>query len=608
MAELNFDLLRPQPTAGASFVSGMMEGQQDARAARTQELQNQVSQISLQKLQRDQANIDQIVATARAHGGPKNSRGVAEAFLNSNNPEHWALCTNILKHEDAKDAYARYNAAEYGPPPTAAATPNTLATAVAPDVSATPTNTLATAVAPNTAAEPAVTTAIPFVAPPVETALAAPGAIPATPNTLALTTPAAPNVNALTKEQQIKALKVKLNALAAIQNELPQVKPEIDLIKSQIINLQKPPVYHNVPGVGLVNPEKPNDVVVPSKAMPTALANYIAERDAIANVNPNDPRLVNYDYNISKEQNLEKDRQARLKVSQGNLGVSQGNLAVNQARLALARDANNLDMPQADKDIMTAAITKGQLDATKLTKISAPFILSALKANPDVNFNAMAATQAGAMSTARTQGAGTLTTEQNDALYGPNGAITTGKLDPYKVNSRNAVTLANAYIAKPDTDMNKLAQTATMMRNAPVVSRAQTVEMVPELLTNMAEAGKKVNFSHYKFIGEVQKFLKGQSNNPDFVNYMTQRNDLLLTLAGVMRGNGATDKAHQAEIEAASPTLDPKAFDAYVQGQMTALKPRLKNAQAITRSDNVVAPPTAAPATPALGWGKAVAK
>ena len=322
MAEFNFDILKPQPTAGASFVSGMMEGQQDARAARTQDLQNQVSQMSLQKLQRDQENIDQIVATAHAHGGPKNSRAVAEAFLNSNNPEHWALGTKILQHEDAKDAYAKYNAAENGVSPAAPATPNTLATAVAPDVSATTPNTLATAVAPNNAAEPAVTTAIPSVAPPVETPLAVPNAkvnnLPAT--------PAAPNVNALTKEQQIKALTVKLNTLAAMQSELPQVKPQIDLLKAQIINLQKSPVYHNVPGVGLVNPEKPNDVVVASKPMPTALANLIAERDAIANVNPNDPRLVNYDYNISKEQNLEKGRQAQLKVSQGNLNVNQAGL------------------------------------------------------------------------------------------------------------------------------------------------------------------------------------------------------------------------------------------------------------------------------------------
>ena len=185
-----------------------------------------------------------------------------------------------------------------------------------------------------------------------------------------------------------------------------------------------------------------------------------------------------------------------------------------------------------------------------------------------------------------------LTPEQSDALYGPNGAVTTGKLDPYKINSRNAQILSNAYIRNPGTDMNSLASTAAMMRAPTQVARAQLVEAIPELLQNMSDAGKKVNYSGVKFIGQVEKFAKGQVNDPDFINYMAQRNDLLLTLAGVMRGNGATDKAHQAEIEAASPTLDPIALDAYIKGQMTALGPRLKNAQKITRSATV---PTAAP-------------
>lgn len=282
----------------------------------------------------------------------------------------------------------------------------------------------------------------------------------------------------------------------------------------------------------------------------------------------------------------------------GGGGPPSGAYPLNTKPISTAR--TTMGLSEADNALLFGAdgpVASGKIPIAKLTPNNAKMYAEAYRNNPDLNFASLTTDQIAAAATARTQGAGTLTTEQNAALYGPNGAITTGKLDPYKVNSRNAVTLANAYIAKPDTDMNKLAQTATIMRNPLVVSRAQTVEMVPELLANMAEAGKKVNFSHYKFIGEAQKFLKGQSNNPDFVNYMTQRNDLLLTLAGVMRGNGATDKAHQAEIEAASPTLDPKAFDAYVQGQMTALKPRLQNAQAITRSDKVVAPPTAAPAT-----------
>ena len=199
---------------------------------------------------------------------------------------------------------------------------------------------------------------------------------------------------------------------------------------------------------------------------------------------------------------------------------------------------------------------------------------------------------------------GGLTPEQTDALYGPNGAVTLGKLDPYKVNGRTAKILADAYILNPNTDMNALGSNAGLMRNAPYMARAQTTEMLPEILSNVVTAGKKVNYSDAKFIGAVEQFAKGQMNDPDFISYMTQRNDALLTIAGVMRGNGATDQAHRAEIEAAIPTMSPAALDAWLKAQMTALAPRLKQAAKVTRT------PGAAPAAvPAAGeWGKAVAE
>ena len=66
MAELNFDLLRPQPTAGASFVSGMMEGQQDARTARTQENQNALTQYTLSKAKREDELTNQLLGDLRS--------------------------------------------------------------------------------------------------------------------------------------------------------------------------------------------------------------------------------------------------------------------------------------------------------------------------------------------------------------------------------------------------------------------------------------------------------------------------------------------------------------------------------------------------------------
>lgn len=188
-----------------------------------------------------------------------------------------------------------------------------------------------------------------------------------------------------------------------------------------------------------------------------------------------------------------------------------------------------------------------------------------------------------------------LTPEQNDALYGEQGAVTLGKLDPAKISSRTAKILADAYLLNPNIDMNALSSNAAMMRNVPYMARQQTIEMLPEVLGNVVTAGKKVNYDDAKFAGAVEQFAKGQMNDPDFVNYMAQRNDALLTLAGVMRGNGATDQAHRAEIEASSPTMSPKALDAWMSAQMTALKPRLKNAAKVTRTPAApTAPPNAA--------------
>lgn len=193
-------------------------------------------------------------------------------------------------------------------------------------------------------------------------------------------------------------------------------------------------------------------------------------------------------------------------------------------------------------------------------------------------------------------GASGLTPEQNDALYGPNGSVSKGLIDPYKITGRTAKILANAAIANPDLDLNKLAQESVLMRNVQTVNKSKQIEMMPEILQNVVTAGKKVNFSDAQFVGAVEKFAKGQMNDPDFVNYMTQRNDALLTLAGVMRGNGATDMSTRMETEAYHPTLSPTALDGWMNAQMTALKPRLRNAHEVLRTPSAATP---APATPA---------
>ena len=188
-----------------------------------------------------------------------------------------------------------------------------------------------------------------------------------------------------------------------------------------------------------------------------------------------------------------------------------------------------------------------------------------------------------------------LSPEQYNALYGPDGSVTQGRLDPYKVNGRTAKVYANAEITNPGTNFNQLAGTAALNRNAPFMGKQLTIEMLPKMLSNMSEAGKKLNFNDNKYFGAVQAWYKGASNDPDFISYMAQRNDVLLTLMGAMRSVGASDLAHRAEIDAAPQNMSPRAFDAYVAGQYKALEPRLAQAAKFTGTK----PPAETPNAPA---------
>jgi hypothetical protein len=181
-----------------------------------------------------------------------------------------------------------------------------------------------------------------------------------------------------------------------------------------------------------------------------------------------------------------------------------------------------------------------------------------------------------------------LTPEQNNALFGENGAVTTGRLDPNRINSRTARILADAVITNPNTDFSKISADIALGRNATFRQKAMTAEVLPEIMQNMVDSGKKVGFSDNRTIGKMQGWVKGEFNDPDMTEYMTQRNDALMTIAGVMRGVGMTDQAHKAETEVAAPTMSPAALDAWMRGQMKSLQPRLNQNRKITRD----APPS----------------
>jgi len=202
-----------------------------------------------------------------------------------------------------------------------------------------------------------------------------------------------------------------------------------------------------------------------------------------------------------------------------------------------------------------------------------------------------------------------------DGIAALTKAVQEGRIDPTRINSRTAPILAQMEQAAPgSTNFNRLHADATLQANATFQQKAMSVDMLPALLNHVTSFGKQLNggagYNDLKSVGMMQQFMNGQTNDPDYTEYMTARNDTLLRLAGVMRGVGMSDQAHTAEVQAMAPTLAPYALDAWLKGQMSVVTPLLERQNRITHLGEpgggtapMAAPQGATPAaaSPAVG-------
>lgn len=185
-----------------------------------------------------------------------------------------------------------------------------------------------------------------------------------------------------------------------------------------------------------------------------------------------------------------------------------------------------------------------------------------------------------------------LSDEESNALFGPQGAIARGLINPDRINSRTAHILAGAALANPDLNMVNAAGVAAMIKNPTFQNRAIVAKTLPAIIDNVKDAGKKVDFSDVAFVGKLQAFTKGQLNDPDFISYMAQRNDAIQAITNVMRGIGMSDKSIELELKAAPETMSPKAFEAWAESQQKMLKPRLEQYQPLSISTGGANVPT----------------
>lgn len=194
--------------------------------------QNQVAQMQLAQMRRDEATLRQIQAKAVEHGGPADLNQIADAYLKSGNPKFVEFGIGLRQKLDERDQVAKIMG--MGQPPAAAPAAAPVANALTAPVQAGALGSGTFGMAPE----------------PVANRLAAPAAAPmAAPAAAPAAAPGGLNLETLLAQRK-----------AFIAMNKPEMARALD---AEIALASKEPVYHNVTGVGLVNP-RDRSVVVPS--------------------------------------------------------------------------------------------------------------------------------------------------------------------------------------------------------------------------------------------------------------------------------------------------------------------------------------------------------
>ena len=233
--EINFGILNQNLPAeiAESYYKGQEQQQQNALAKQQlsqAQMSTQVSGMQLEKMKRDAAALDRMQKAIAGNGGPPDLKTAFQAMINSGMPEHVnagiAGLQKLQEHEQFKNIMGMS-----APAPAAGNGMSEPYAGFNAAIGAPAANALAPAAATQTPANAFVPTS-------------------------------APNSG------QVAGLRDRMNKLISLGT--PQAMAAARVIETDIGRLMTPPVYHNVSGVGLVDPST-GHVVTPEVTKPQNL-------------------------------------------------------------------------------------------------------------------------------------------------------------------------------------------------------------------------------------------------------------------------------------------------------------------------------------------------
>jgi len=254
----------PDPLAQMAQVSQIQSSQR----------QNEAAQMQLEQLKQDRIEMQQFQSQLVANGGNADLDLLAKTMLKT--PKFFAQGVELTKKLKEQADFDKFGRDFY---------PELFGATAPAGMPAAPVNALATNAAP---------------APAPVNALAAPASepYPGYNESIGMTPSAAP-----ARTQQLSPTgktRQQLEGMIFMAQRNPLFKGMAETAKLELAEMMKTPVYHNVSGVGLVNPIT-KETVVPSKAAPPTPLNVtrlIQERDALPKGHPN---IAIYNDAIRKE-------------------------------------------------------------------------------------------------------------------------------------------------------------------------------------------------------------------------------------------------------------------------------------------------------------------
>ena len=299
--------------------------------------QNQVSQMQIDQMRRDEETMRQIQAKAVAHGGPSDLNQIADAYINSGNHKFIEFGVGLRQKLDEKAQFAKImglGGPVGAPEPTAAPTA-TAAPTVAYPQTAMPTNALGSGTFGTSPAAAPVNALVPAVAP----------VAPATPVNALTAPPAGPDVALLRRKRDMFLSMGTAQGNAAAKT-----------MDAEIALASKEPVYHNVPGVGLVDPRTAR-VVMPEGVKDSEFEKLLA-RSNLSDAQKNALRIQRAQKEATHAPGTTVNLPPQEKAFESELGKGQAESIIKSK--TAAQDASSIiNTVKTGRDLMKSGMITG---------------------------------------------------------------------------------------------------------------------------------------------------------------------------------------------------------------------------------------------------------